>query len=156
MEVWKTIKEFEKYEVSNYGNIRNKIKNTLLKISITPDGYQYLNLTKNKKQYTFRVHRIVAIAFIENIYNKPTVNHINGIKTNNIVKNLEWATRKEQSQHCLKLGLYNCFKRKVVCIKTGHTFESAVLAAKYFNINKITLTAKLNGNRNNNTSLRYA
>jgi len=116
--------------------VKSLKKQRILKESITPDGYCYLNLVKNKKQFTFRVHRLVATAFIPNKENKPTVNHIDGIKTNNKTKNLEWATRKEQSQHCLKLGLYNCFKRKVVCIKTGHTFESAVLAAKYFNINK--------------------
>ena len=156
MEIWKKIKGFENYEVSNYGNVRNIINLKQLKQSITPDGYCYLNLFKNKKQFTFRVHRLVAIAFIPNKENKPTVNHINAIKTDNKLSNLEWATRKEQSQHCLKLGLNNSFKRKVICLETNIIFESAVLAAKHYNINKATLTAKLNGNRKNNTKLRYA
>lgn len=156
MEIWKTIEGFEDYEVSNFGRVKSLKKQKIIKSSITPDGYCYLNLVKNKKQFTFRVHRLVAIAFIFNTEKKPTVNHINGIKTDNKTKNLEWATRKEQSEHCLTLGLYNPFKRKVICTETNIIFDSAISAAKYYNINKTTLTAKLNGNRKNNTKLRYA
>ena len=156
MEVWKKIKGFENYEVSNLGNVINKkTKKQLSKVK-DKNGYYVVGLRNYSEIKIKKIHRLVAIAFIPNTEDKPTVNHKNAIKTDNYFKNLEWATRKEQAIHNVKLGLNNSFKRKVICLETNIIFESVVLAAKYYNINKITLTAKLNGNRKNNTKLRYA
>lgn len=104
-EIWKEIKEFNKYEISNFGIIRNKETKNFKKQSLKENGYVRLYFYKNGITYMRYVHRLVAEAFIPNLENKPTVNHIDGNKTNNRVDNLEWATYKEQSIHALKKGL---------------------------------------------------
>jgi hypothetical protein len=100
MEVWKKIEGFENYEVSNYGNVKslkyNKIR--LLKQE-NVKGYLRVSLSKENKVKRFQVHRLVALSFIKNIENKPCVNHINGIKTDNTVENLEWVTYSENEKH---------------------------------------------------------
>ncbi len=101
-EEWKPIENFPNYEVSNLGNIRN-IFGKQLKLQKDNPGYLRVSLLdSDKKQYTCRVHRLVAIAFLPNIENKPTINHKNRIKSDNNVNNLEWASMSEQNQHVYK------------------------------------------------------
>lgn len=68
-------------------------------------GYLHLSLTNKNKSISSYCHRLVAMAFIPNPENKPTVNHINGIKTDNRVENLEWTTYSENHKHAFKIGL---------------------------------------------------
>ena len=69
-------------------------------------GYFYVNLKRpDGKRHPVSLHRIVAIAFVPNLYNKPEVNHKDGDKSNNTVENLEWVTRKENYEHAVKVGL---------------------------------------------------
>jgi hypothetical protein len=109
MEQWKTIKEFENYEVSTEGRIKRKASFKFGKIYEAKimkhryhNGYQIINLFKNKKTETFSVHSLVAKTFLENPENKKTINHKDGIKTNNFVENLEWATHKENNKHAIE------------------------------------------------------
>ena len=119
-EVWKDVEGYEGlYQVSNFGNIKSlarivhsekrsdyKIKEKVLKQSDTTTGYKKVELHKdNEKRKSFKVHRLVAQAFIPNPENKREVNHIDGNKHNNNVNNLEWVTSSENKLHAFEMHL---------------------------------------------------
>lgn len=114
-EQWRPIEGFIGYEVSNYGSVRSVdrtcgdrygvVKGKVLKQTINKRGYPEVRLFSKSKSTLKVVHRLVAKAFIENKQNSPQVNHINGIKTDNSVKNLEWVTNSENQKHAFKTGL---------------------------------------------------
>lgn len=97
IEIWKIIENFNNYEISTLGNVRNIKTNKKLKPYLDIPGYLNITLSKNNIKQSFKIHRLVAFAFIQNIENKPTVNHIDKNKQNNCILNLEWATMSEQN-----------------------------------------------------------
>ena len=113
MELWKDIIGYEgKYQISNNGNVRSFTKwkkGGLLKFGTcgNPGPYKTVILVKSGRKDTkcFYVHRLVAIHFLENPYNLPEVNHIDGNTLNNCVANLEWCTRKQNAHHASITGL---------------------------------------------------
>lgn len=119
-EIWKDIEGFEGlYQVSNLGNVKSLCWNhtrrsKLLNPYSHGGGYKRVHLFKDHQHYKVFVHRLVAEAFLPNPENKPVVNHKDGNKSNNHVKNLEWATIKENTHHAIKHGL-----RPLVCKPTG-------------------------------------
>ena len=99
-EVWKTIDGFDDmYGVSDHGSVKNLITEHVLTQKPDKDGYMLVGLFYQGKPITKKVHRLVAEAFIPNPMNKPTVNHINEVKDDNHLENLEWATYFEQIHH---------------------------------------------------------
>ena len=92
---FKRIDGYDNYFVSNFGNVINSKTNKMLKPRNDIQGYNVINLYQNGKYKTFKVHRLVGIAFLENPDNKPMIVHIDDNKSNNDVKNLRWVTRKE-------------------------------------------------------------
>ena len=97
----RTVKGFERYTISDSGIVFNlETKHTL--VPKNNNGYKQVNLCYNGLRKTFNVHRLVAIAFIDNPNNKPCVNHKNGIRHDNNSENLEWVTYKENAVHAYK------------------------------------------------------
>ena len=157
METWKKIANTT-FSISNYGNVKNNKTGKILKQQINNRGYCVVRVSIRKSKSccikkTLRIHRLVAQYFIDNPNNLPQVNHINGIKTDNRAKNLEWCTNRENAEHAIKNGLWtNVFeaskrtnesrKKKIIAknIKTGETtlFNSISEAEKEFNTRHIT------------------
>ena len=113
-EVFKDVKGFEGlYKVSNKGEVKSvkrvvnhgnfdterKIKERIIKPWDDGRGYNCVSLSKDGKVYNKRVHRLVLEAFVENEFDKPTVNHINENRKDNRLENLEWATYEENNNH---------------------------------------------------------
>lgn len=102
MELWKKIKYYPNYEVSDLGNVRRILKSgstKQLKAVDNGNGYLRLNLYKNGKQSKHYIHRLVANAFLSNRRNLPEVHHRDHDKTNNTLKNLEWVSSEENNSH---------------------------------------------------------
>jgi hypothetical protein len=96
---YKKIKEYENYEINEYGEIRNIKTGKILKPYLQ-QGYYRISLIKEKNvKKSEAVHRLVAITFITNIDDKPIIDHINQNKTDNHVLNLRWSTYKENAKN---------------------------------------------------------
>ena len=102
-EIWKDISGYEGlYQISNLGNVKSLNysrtgKERILKPGTDKDGYLLVTLYKNRNKRPFKIHRLVAKAFIPNPDNKSDVNHKDENKTNNCVDNLEWMTRMKNN-----------------------------------------------------------
>lgn len=123
----KKLREFPNYYIDEYANIFNSTGRVLRK-KTDKDGYKYIGLYKNSKQFFRRICRLVADTYIPNLDNKETVNHIDGKKDNDIRTNLEWASHSEQIKHAHKIGLINQRGEKNPASKI--TNDQAVLIRK--------------------------
>jgi hypothetical protein len=117
-EVWKDIKDYEGlYQISSWGRVKSLSrrmwvgrgwtisKEKILRAHNTGKGYLQTFFTKDYKKYYPLIHRLVAEVFIQNPLNLPDINHKDGNKSNNYVNNLEWCTKKQNTQYGIKLGL---------------------------------------------------
>lgn len=156
------IEDYDNYFISNCGDVySNKLKRFMC-VSTMKSGYKFVTLKqKGKKPKTFYIHRLVAKAFIPNPENKKEVNHINGIKSDNRIENLEWCTHEENMKHGHKTGLFKNIKRErdmnckeVYQENTGLRFKSIRKAAKHFNISEQYVSQMVRGVCNNNYSLK--
>lgn len=106
-EIWRHIEKHEDYMVSTFGRVisfKHKKKGRFNRPSVTHNGYLRIQLFEYGKAYSLPVHRLVGDAFLKNELNKPEINHMNLIKDFNMLYNLEWVTKTENSQHAVKHG----------------------------------------------------
>jgi hypothetical protein len=99
MEEFRIITECPNYSISNLGTVKNNLRNMTMKCSFDTSGYKHCSMTNKGKKITRKLHRLIAEAFIPNPENKECIDHINGIRTDNRIENLRWATRSENSQN---------------------------------------------------------
>lgn len=154
-EIWRGIPGFEGYyQASTFGRIkslpryRHHNSSIILKPSKMPNGYLQVSLyspksTKNR----WLVHRLIAITFLPNIYNKPHVNHIDGNKTNNMIENLEWSTMSENIMHSYYILGHSgkTAAREIMCVETGEKFKSIHEASRRTGVCPPNITAALKG-----------
>lgn len=104
-------------------------------------GYNYVNLSKDNKAHTKRVHRLVAEAFIPNPDNLSEVNHKDENKSNNNVSNLEWCTRKYNLNYGARIKKFSMTRGKTVrCVETEHIYFSAREASRQTGIHQSSIS----------------
>ena len=176
IEEYRDIKGYEGYyQVSNLGNVKSVnrnvnvndryirvIKERILKQGTMTSGYPFVTLALNAVNKSYGVHILLAKAFIPNPENKKCVNHINGVKTDNRLENLEWMTYKENAIHAVKTGLtkYGESHRKavskmVIDTHTGTIYDSITDAVKTTRFTRNYIYSMLQGKVNNCTDLEY-
>lgn len=165
MEQWKNIVYqgiTTNYSVSSFGKIKNNKTNKELKLQ-NQNGYLHCTISVNGIAKRCRVHRLVALAFIPNINNRPYVNHIDGNRTHNSVDNLEWVTAQENAQHAVEQGLRQGGRNRPVIQYSMEgekllTFQSITEAAEETNssVSKIILCCQRKRRSTNDYQWRYA
>lgn len=181
-EIWAAIPGLNgKYLASSFGRIKSvygesltgkrRTTDTILKPSINCRGYYtikiILRIDGRCRGKTFKVHRLVALAFHPNPLNKPQINHKDLNQLNNHKDNLEWATAKENTNHAqingrrptgiprTPVGEYPKRYKKVRNIKTGIVYASVYELSKLIKVKPKELRRRLSGERSNNTPYEY-
>ena len=128
-------------------------------MQVSNAGYIRVELWRNGRGRKFSLHRLLAQAFVENLENKPQINHIDGNKLNNSIKNLEWCTQSENQKHAYKIGLQKGYRKSVPLSKIhkkalcgsrwksethyyyleGQTFNNLWDAAEKFGVSRQTI-----------------
>ena len=147
-EIWKTIEEFDNYEVSTLGRVRNIETGKVLKPTLNGSGYYKVGLFKQNKRYTRNIHRLVATEFIANPENYPCINHRDEDKTNNSIENLEWCSYQYNNNYGTRLeraakaitGSLNYGAKRVKCIETGEIFLCTADAARKYGLERCAVS----------------
>lgn len=150
VEEWKIIEDGGSYEISNYGRVRNKNTNNILKLSFL-DGYLAISLKMNNHKTLSKIHRLVATRFLVCPNETHVVNHKDGNKLNNHISNLEWVSASENVKHAYRTGLNKGKKIKVSQYTLDNVFikeyESIDMAEKEMGVVRTSIIAVCRGRR---------
>ena len=119
-EQYKTIEDNQDYEISNLGNVRNKKTNKILTHTLTTTGYYEVKL--NGKHY--KIHKLIALYFIDNPCNKKCIDHIDRNKLNNDITNLRWCSSSENCKNKTKKD--GCSSKYTGVAKYRNKYESYI------------------------------
>ena len=153
-EIWKDILEYEGYyQISNLGRVKSIdrviinskgtkrfYKGKMLSKILNNCGYFCVNLTIGKKRNQFSIHRLLGTYFIPNPLNLPQIDHLDAVKTNNALHNLEWVTSEENTERAKNKGLMP----KGVDNHKSKLTEIQVLDIRSSNLRNIDLSKKYN------------
>lgn len=146
---------YRNYAVRSNGEIVNTDTGLVLAQRICKStGYKMVNLWSNNKRRSCCVHRLLALAFIDNPTLERDVNHKDGNKTNNRLDNLEWVSHRENTLHAINIGLFSpsftkrTYNRKrIVCCNDNKQFDSVRSAAEFYGVTAANISAVLKGKR---------
>ena len=169
MEIWKDIEGYTDYKISNLGNVKSYKFGKEKTMSRQKFRYEAVMLSVKGKSAPILIHRLIAIAFIPNPYNKPMVNHIDGNKLNNVIQNLEWCTNSENQKHAYKTGLQKHQKgsdshrfgiispraKKIIHTQTGKIYDSIAIASKELGLSHNVIYRQVAGMRINKLGFTY-
>lgn len=133
IELWKFIEGYPNYQVSNTGKVFSIKSNRLLKPRMNERGYLKVSLTHNGKPRQYKIHRLVAAAFIPNPYNLPQVNHMDEDKTNNCVDNLEWCDNKYNHNYVKEIGTARYLYQYTISGELVYVWDCVSTAAESLN-----------------------
>lgn len=171
----KEIDGFKNYLISKDGRVWSNKKNIFINSWIGSNGYVNVTIYNNGCKKNKSLHRLIAKAFIENKENKPEVNHINGIKTDNRLENLEWCTSSENKSHAFKIGISkvsekaknltiqrnrlrsgadNKLSKKVIDTSSGKIYNSISEVRKTLGLSHTYVSRMLRGKKNNRTTFK--
>lgn len=146
-----------KYTLWEDGKLYNKKTKKFRKWVNNNKGYLTITIRINGKLRGVGQHRLLAESFIPNPENKTEVNHINGLKKDNRLENLEWVSRSENMKHAFSNGLIKAPRccKKIVNVITNEVYQSVIEAAEIHKISACHLTNMLAGRSKNKTNLKY-
>jgi hypothetical protein len=133
MEIWKSIVDYPNYSVSNFGNVRNDIKNNLIKGGIR-NGYKFVMLSKNNQQKSFKIHRLVGQYFLDNFDPNLDIDHIDRNKVNNNSNNLRSVSRSINLRNKNKKSNCSSKYKGVYQLNNGKWRASGYNNGKVFNL----------------------
>jgi len=158
----RSIPGIEHYLACSSGRLFSLRKKKYLKPYNNNSGYPTVSIWEQGKRSTELVSRFIAKAFVPNPNNKPTVNHKDGIKTNNAPANLEWATRSENSQHMIDNGLSHWSEKRIPIdvydYGSGEFMSHHVSlndAARVYGLHENAISMVLNGIRKHTKGLTF-